>query len=347
MLEWIIGAVVLGGIANALGGDDGSRPTSVSPSRRPQKVQRTPSKTAATFYKAEPKERASDDVRFVSTTKLGPIVGIKAKPLLFDTLSEKNFIEKKEGEYRLTEAGRSFGRMQELECGSRFVTWDADRIAPELMPMRRNLLARAGFGLFHITHVDNLDSILADGLVARSAGVGYTDISNPSVQKIRAGKTDGVHGRSLHDYVPLYLNPRNAMLFQMQCEHDARVAILEIEREACLALRTVFAEGNAASEDSRFLYCLDEVGRLDWTRISAYDWREGNVKNLTTKRFMQSECLIPGAVPASRIKAVHVMPHARGKLPVAFRCKEGQDIPIKVSPELFFETGAQAAMAAR
>lgn len=68
---------------------------------------------------------------------------------------------------------------------------------------------------WHITHLKNLSSVLEKGILSNSEAFlrAYpVDISNHDVQRWRT-KKDPFYGRMLHDYVPLYINAKNPMLY--------------------------------------------------------------------------------------------------------------------------------------
>ena len=71
--------------------------------------------------------------------------------------------------------------------------------------------------LWHMTHEKNLNSILERGILShdrvRELGCLREDISLESVQNQRK-KIDPHYNLPLHSYIPLYINPRNPMLYK-------------------------------------------------------------------------------------------------------------------------------------
>ena len=59
--------------------------------------------------------------------------------------------------------------------------------------------------LYHMTYIDNLTSIIENGLLSHKEAYGQgrieVDISDPNVQDIRARKTESRYKRPLHEYV--------------------------------------------------------------------------------------------------------------------------------------------------
>jgi hypothetical protein len=72
--------------------------------------------------------------------------------------------------------------------------------------------------IYHITHIDNLVSILnSGGLIScselRQQQTNYTDVAHQTIQDKRAAKPVMCIVRGvLHDYVPFYFAPRSPML---------------------------------------------------------------------------------------------------------------------------------------
>jgi len=123
--------------------------------------------------------------------------------------------------------------------------------------------------IWHMTHKDNVASILQNGLKSNSEIAkdgGAVDISNQSVQALRK-KPETVHNRPLHDYAPTYLNIRNPMLYvKRDCNDD--ICLLEISIDCLIDCEFVFTDGNAASLGTHFFNMAESVGRLPWDVLS-------------------------------------------------------------------------------
>jgi hypothetical protein len=366
MLEWIVGAALLGGAADFFGSDRKRSPKSKklhAASNFPEQTVRPPPRPKQVDGGGDPKNRhklqpehlgydgldtQSDSCSIqpppiplgqkgvVSTTRLGPLAGVKAKPFLFDEFIRLGLLIRVAKCYEHTEIGRRFGGPAATNCGAIFAAWDPKMVLPALLPLRRKMLEKHSFRLFHMTHADNLVGILQLGLQAHDCAPEHVDISNPSVQE-RRNRCETIHGRSLHGYVPLYFNCRNAMLYEKQLQHRSKLVILEISREACLAERVVFSEGNAATTAARFEFCLNALLTFDWQTINAKTWVIDRVKHLEIKRLMQSECLIPKEIPSDQIETIHVIDEDSAAIVHLYAKSTGRSTPIRVSPELFFE----------
>lgn len=137
--------------------------------------------------------------------------------------------------------------------------------------------------LFHITHLDNVPGILRRGLLCRNRiedlQVPYMDLSDAECQERRSCRD--LDGRSvdLHDYVPLFIEPRNAMLYRLQRSLSEsgtadELAILQVSAAAAQWGASLLADGIASSPVSQIFHARDAAGweSLDWEAIRCRCW---------------------------------------------------------------------------
>lgn len=156
-------------------------------------------------------------------------------------------------------------------------------------------------GLYHFTHVHHVQSIFKNGLRSHNnsheLGLVRNDISNPEVQRLRSQRSIG--GRPLHDYVPLYFNPRNAMLFDVFRNHTlVDIAIIRLPRNLLLQKGVWFTDGNAANTPTISYDRLEDLNKLDWECIQAEYWTEYE----DGKRKCMAEILVPDMISANYIQ---------------------------------------------
>ena len=185
-----------------------------------------------------------------------------------------------------------------------------------------------GFGLWHMTHLSNLSSILRTRLLshcrARSEGIGYHDISDESVQACREG-VESVYKRPIHDYVPLYINPRNAMLSKLR-EIQHEICFIEIDQSIILKKPCVVADGNAASPRTEYFRPVEGLLRLDWNLLRRGSWYDDK----EAKRKMCAEVLVPNEIPPTKFVSIRCY-NAN-----FLRYIKADNIPKLPSPELYF-----------
>ena len=188
--------------------------------------------------------------------------------------------------------------------------------------------------LYHFTHVDNMPSIREHGLLSHNAAqpVVSADISNPNVQERRADKS--VFGRPLHDYVPLYFNPKNPMLFVLR-EHQDNLVILLLDRGLLVQDGVVFTDGNAASDPTNFFTDVSRLDDLDWDCIRSEYWNDYP----DGIRIRCAEILVPHAIPFGEIQRIRVRTSStRTRFDQLMReTRSGQrPPPVGVDPDLYF-----------
>lgn len=238
----------------------------------------------------------------LSTTGLGKVFGITAKPFLFDLLISEGYLTYPNKVYNLTPKGEDYGYL--FRRGSeQWVLWYADKIGPVIESLKSQHLADSSMNamLFHMAHVDNLSSILSQGLFSHSDVTSPFDISDKEVNSRRQAP-EPIHKRLIHDYVPLYFNIKNPMLFRVQKEYGDSILILEFDREVCLLKDTLFTYNNAASSRAVFYYCVKKFSEaVPWDVINSKYWNE----DYEVKLAVMSECLIWKHLDKDFIKSIH------------------------------------------
>jgi len=175
-------------------------------------------------------------------------------------------------------------------------------------------------GLYHMTSIENLDSILQYGLLSHFSAYNFKlnkkDISNSTVQDKRL---------LLHDFVPLYFNPRNPMMFVKK--NDYNIIVLEIDKNILLNSNVRFTDGNAASKDTLHYTDLVNLRNLNWECINSDYWSNFD----DGKRIKCSEVLVPQLIKVESIRKIHVRDAKQLDL-----IKEKTDLQVVVSKNFFF-----------
>jgi len=114
-------------------------------------------------------------------------------------------------------------------------------------------------GLYYITHIDNLASILERGILSHSVverdKIEHTAIYDKEIIAMRKGITIP-DGRSLWDFANLYFQPRNAMLYRVVFFSgvDRNDVIIIGIKDSVLNREDIFiTTGNAASYGTQIL----------------------------------------------------------------------------------------------
>ena len=165
------------------------------------------------------------------------------------------------------------------------------------------------YPLFHMSTIENLQSILSAGILSHDLSEEKKPIriSNPDIVKNR-GKIFPSPEYSLHHYANFYFRIDNAMLYErVKFGHEHGIItknIIVFELNLDLNQKGIFvSDGNCASYITRIepIPAHDIFESIDkMKKISFYG------KDDELKRRFQAECLIPEKVPVSSIHTIHV-----------------------------------------
>lgn len=152
-------------------------------------------------------------------------------------------------------------------------------------------------GLFYTAHIDNIKSILDIGILshnlAHSKGLVTEDISNKQVNERRNRIVETLDG-NIHDYAPLYFNPRNPMLYFLCKNMDKRkLVLLKVNPHILLTDNVAFSDGNAAVMTTNFYNNIDDFNKLNWNVIQNEYW----TNHPDGKRIKCSEVLVRDKIP--------------------------------------------------
>lgn len=157
--------------------------------------------------------------------------------------------------------------------------------------------------LWYITHRDNIPSILERGILnhhdAGELSVKCVDISNPDVQR-RRNRDEPHYHRKIHDYAPLYINPKNPML-SVQRDMQDELCLIEVFLSVMFENQYLITDGNAASQPTQFFNSVSHIAKLPWDVLNAKYW--GDLEEGRRKRC--AEVLIYPKVTPKHIKSVH------------------------------------------
>lgn len=192
--------------------------------------------------------------------------------------------------------------------------------------------------LYYITHVGNLESILNLGIYSNNLisqnRIKHFDLSDTEVQEIRGNKFIG-NSVNLHDFVNLFFNPRNSMLYRLLDNNDPYdICILEIDITVLNEMDAFVGDGIVAkcttlarnSKEGLKLLHYDEVFRENWNDPNPY------IKDMQRSK-VSAEALIKNRVNVDKIKQVIVQDDYAKDLLSKYKI----NIPISVKPYLFFK----------
>lgn len=182
----------------------------------------------------------------------------------------------------------------------------------------------------HMTHINNLEGILAQGLLAHNNPYQQMDISNKTVNK-RRNKPEPIFGKNIHDYVPFYYNPRNAMLY---ANKDQAVIILGFNKRIISTDGAIFTNGNASRNDTDFSEDKNFLEQLNWDDIFSERWCNYGHYDEGIKSSMMSELLIPENVSINDLDVIFCKTESM-KQYIIKNCIL-DNIDVVVEPSIFF-----------
>jgi hypothetical protein len=162
--------------------------------------------------------------------------------------------------------------------------------------------------LYHITHIDNLAQIIADGCLfsdrillkqhKNHTVIGMSHIKRRRLEKIEVSCHPGT---KVGDYVPFYFCPRSVMLYVIYRGHSelsymgGQENILHLVTTVETILKTnpekwAYSDGNAGAFYTKFYNDLDKIDKiLNWEAINARDWRDPGIKEAKQAEFLVYE----------------------------------------------------------
>jgi len=199
--------------------------------------------------------------------------------------------------------------------------------------------------LFHMTHIENLRSILENnGLSAYSevatSGKPYRDIANAGIQDQRSGTSVPLppYG-DLHDYVPFYFAGCSPMLYKIKNSGIKQSEIVYLMTNTSKihenGLPFVFTDGHAIMFLTEFYSSLDDIDKVDWAIMKERYWGDTQ-DDPDRKRRRQAEFLVHRKVPLEQIIGIGVFDSEMKEEVEALLKSQRIDIPVGVRRHYYY-----------
>jgi hypothetical protein len=211
----------------------------------------------------------------------------------------------------------------------------------------------AGQKIYHITHVDNLPSIIADGAVFSDAkliadGKLRTNIGMSRIKQRRLATPMGYHpGDKVGDYVPFNFCSRSVMLFVIACRNhadlpydggQAPIVHLEADLAAVIAAveqggrRWAFSTRNASAlYNAAFYSGVEDLKRVSWQSVANHDFRD-----VAVQESKQAEFLIREFVPWTLVERIGVRTNDIAERVKAALADAAHKPEVVVKPDWYF-----------
>lgn len=193
-------------------------------------------------------------------------------------------------------------------------------------------------GLYYITHIDNIPSILKRGILCqkkvREERIHFTSIYDTEIVSKRKN-IKVPDGRDLWNFANLYFQPRNPMLYRViffSGKKIEEIAIIGLKASILDKEDILITDGNAVSPYTRILSKKEAQKYIKNIREKVD--REWWAFEDGSKREIMAECLVPERIPPEYISEIYV-PNYEALKRVQSKIA-GASIPIIPEPELFF-----------
>lgn len=175
--------------------------------------------------------------------------------------------------------------------------------------------------IFHITHIDNLSSIITDGCVwcdseKQARGINCVNIAHVSLKARRSVTfVPFAPAGTLDDYTPFYFAPRSPMLYsinnnQVQGYTGGQVEIVHLVADAhavaAAGLPFVFYDGHPVMHLSTCFNGLGDLNNVDWNVMGMTYWND-TPQYPDRKRRRMAEFLVHNHLPWELVQGIGVI----------------------------------------
>jgi O-acetyl-ADP-ribose deacetylase (regulator of RNase III) len=195
--------------------------------------------------------------------------------------------------------------------------------------------------LYYITHIDNLNSILSQGILSHKAvedsGMQYTAVYDKEIVSNRKMKYTP-SGKSLWEYSNVYFQARNPMLYRVVLEKGAKdIAVIALYPQVLQSSGAYITDGNAANTMTDFYQYKDGIKVISgmWDTIQGEWWNSLD----GSKRKIMAECLIPSVISPDSIHSIYVANYSNAEKVKALLTN--REIPVIPEPTMFFYPAKQ------
>ena len=136
---------------------------------------------------------------------------------------------------------------------------------------------------YHFTHLDNLDSIIKNGLLCTKnkddKGISHYNIANKTIQGRRSEMDvvcDGQNFGKVHDFVPFYFSTKNPMqlaIINQKKVDQPELIFFGVKTSLIESKKFIFTNSSANSViPPSFYNDIKYLDQLDWDIINSYKW---------------------------------------------------------------------------
>lgn len=202
--------------------------------------------------------------------------------------------------------------------------------------------------IFRISHVDNLEWILRNGVCCRSSGhfdPNYRNIGNPDLISKRASRHVPIPpGGTLDDYVPFYFTSRSPMLLNIKTGkgvtpvsmREIIILVASLRTIAESGVQFVFTDRHAYLVNAHFSSDVTELAtRIDWKILQDSDFKYDPHRLEKMERY-QAEALVYKKLPFDHLAGVLAYDDTQMARIGSSIQAAGYSVPVKIDRRFFF-----------
>lgn len=180
--------------------------------------------------------------------------------------------------------------------------------------------------LYHLTNIDNVESIINQGILPRCEIDGFVDIADTDI-------LDSRKSLNLEEYVPFHFFARNPFDGRVQADYPNDNFVL-------FTVRRVVAKDNNWNVVPRHplsggieLYDYNEgIAEIDWDKMEERDYSDPECKSIC-----MAECLSPNSVPVEKIFSIFTKDKTDQEMILEHVDSMNKPLHINVNPYMFLK----------
>jgi hypothetical protein len=205
--------------------------------------------------------------------------------------------------------------------------------------------------IYHITHINNLPSLLDVGYVwcdAQCIARGYKPVNiayNHIKQRRFTTTVPAAKGGTLANYVPFYFCTRSPMLYAIHTKsvpeyQDSQEDIVYLALSANKIANELqnawcFTDGHAVEALTDFYTSLDQLDQIDWKLIDQWSWKN-TLEDNDRKRRKQAEFLVYQSVPLSWVEELCVFGNAQKTVVESLLQNKSISLPVSIKRNWYY-----------
>lgn len=200
--------------------------------------------------------------------------------------------------------------------------------------------------IYHITHIDNLPSILRAGGLHSDATlqlvgsvnnqIGYSNIKQRRMTEYRIACCGN---RFVGEFVPFYFCPRSPMLYTVNrgntgrpqgCQTEILHLVSDVWTGMSLGRVWAVSDGNAGSAYTEFTNSANALDAVNWPIVHSNDWGGSRM------HAKASEFLVSDFYPISAITVIGCYNERTAQATRAILMQHGANIPVNVASNWYY-----------